>query len=91
MVIDHLSTSTYFLVLAHKYTVKVVVENFVEGVVKLHGIPRSIISDQDLIFINHFWNKFFKISCTQLKMSSCQKSIDSLKLSIDMWNSIFSV
>ena len=45
-------------------------EKFVEGMVKLHGMPRTIISDQDLVFISNFWHEFFKLSGTQLKESS---------------------
>ena len=47
-----------------------VVEKFVKGVVKLHGMPKSIISDQDPVFMSQFWQEFFKLSGTQLKMSS---------------------
>lgn len=47
-----------------------VAEQFVDGVVKLHGMPRSIISDRDPIFISNFWREFFKLSGTQLNMSS---------------------
>ena len=41
-----------------------------EGVVKLHGMPKSIINDRDPIFISKFWQEFFKLSGTKLKMSS---------------------
>ena len=47
-----------------------VVEKFVEGVVKLHGMPKSIISDRDPVFMSQFWQELFKLSGTQLKMSS---------------------
>ncbi|KAL6313652.1 hypothetical protein AAG906_010070 [Vitis piasezkii] len=57
-----------------KNTILVVVdrltEKFVEGVVKLHGMPKSIISDRDPVFMSQFWQEFFKLSGTQLKMSS---------------------
>ena len=70
VIVDRLSKSTHFLALAHPYTAKIVAEKFIEGVVKLHGMPRSIISDRDPIFINHFWHEFFKMSGTKLQMSS---------------------
>ncbi|KAL5846596.1 hypothetical protein ACOSQ3_010120 [Xanthoceras sorbifolium] len=70
VVVDRLSKSAHFLALSHPYTAKVVAETFVEGVVKLHGMPRSIISDRDPVFISHFWREFFNMSGTQLKMSS---------------------
>lgn len=68
--VDRLSKSAHFLSLAHPFTAKMVAEKFVEGVVKLHGMPKSIISDRDPVFISHFWREFFKFSDTQLKMSS---------------------
>ena len=70
VVVDHLSKSAHFLALAHPYTAKMVADKFVEGVVKLHGMSRSIVSDRDPIFMSHFWREFFKMSGTQLQMSS---------------------
>ena len=70
VVVDRLSKLAHFFALTHPYTAKMVAEKFVDGVVKLHGMPRSIISDRDPILISHFWREFFKMSGTQLKMSS---------------------
>ena len=70
VVVDRLSKSTHFLALSHPYTAKMVAEKFLEGVVKLHGLPKSIISDRDPIFISHFWREFFKMSGTKLYMIS---------------------
>ena len=66
VVVDRLNKSAHFLALAYPYTAKMVAEKFVEGVVKLHGIPRSIINDRDPIFISHFWREFFRMSGTKL-------------------------
>ena len=70
IVIDCLSKYAHFLPLSHPYIAKMVVEKFVEGMVKLHGMPRSIVSDQDPIFLSHFWKEFFEMSGTKLLMSS---------------------
>lgn len=70
VVVDRLGKSTHFLALTHPFSTKVVAEKFVNGVVKLQGMPRSIINDRDPIFISNFWREFFKLSGTQLKMSS---------------------
>ena len=54
VVVDRLSKSTHFLALSHPYTTKTVAENFVEGIVKHHGLPQSIIYDRDSLFIRKF-------------------------------------
>lgn len=44
VVVDRLNKSTHFLALAHPYIEKTIVEKFVR-VLKLHGMPRTIVSD----------------------------------------------
>jgi hypothetical protein len=63
-VVDRLSKFTHFLTLSHPFTAKGVAERFVEGVIKLHGIPKSIISDREPIFISQFWQQLFHMSGT---------------------------
>lgn len=43
---------------------------FMEMVGKLHGMPRSLVSDRDPLFISRFWQELFKMSGTTLRMSS---------------------
>ncbi|KAL6312286.1 hypothetical protein AAG906_017119 [Vitis piasezkii] len=70
VVVDRLSKSAHFLTLSHPFTAKTVAEKFVEGVFKLHGMPNSIISDRDPIFISNFWKEFFTMSGSKLQLSS---------------------
>ncbi|KAL9426504.1 hypothetical protein AB3S75_033314 [Citrus x aurantiifolia] len=70
VVVDRLSKFARFISLTHHFFAKPVAEKFVEHVVKLHGLPKSIISDRDPIFISKFWHEFFNLSGTKLKMSS---------------------
>jgi len=43
---------------------------FIDMVVKIHGVPRSLVSDRDPLFISRFWQELFKASGTHLRMSS---------------------
>ena len=70
VVVDRFSKSAHFLPLTHPFTSKTVAGKFVEGVIKLQGMPISIISDHDPIFVSKFWQEFFKLSGTKLKLSS---------------------
>ena len=70
MAVDRLSRSTHFKALSQPYTAKIVAEKFVEGIIKLYGLPMSIISDKDPIFINKCWQKLSKMLGTKLQLSS---------------------
>jgi hypothetical protein len=70
VVIDRLSKSAHFLTLTRPFKAKGVAEKFVEGVLKLHNMPKSIISVCDPVFINNFWQEFFKMSSIKLQLSS---------------------
>ena len=39
-------------------------------VYKLHGLPEAIISDRDRVFTSKLWQELFKLTNTQLLMSS---------------------
>ena len=41
-----------------------------EDVYKLHGLPKHIISDRDVLFTSIFWGHLHKLMGTKLKMSS---------------------
>lgn len=57
---DRLSKFVHFVALKHPFTTIIVAKAFVENVVRLHGIPTSIVSDHDKVFISSFWKTLFQ-------------------------------
>lgn len=70
VVIDRLSKYGHFSPLKTDYSSKSVAKDFVKTVVKLHGIPKTIVSDRDKVFLSHFWQQLFKLIGTSLHMST---------------------
>ncbi|KAL9414539.1 hypothetical protein AB3S75_042914 [Citrus x aurantiifolia] len=55
VIVDRLTNYAHFVALKHPFTAITVAKAFVANVVRLHGIPTSIVSDRDKVFISSFW------------------------------------
>lgn len=60
----------FILYHSNTLTTSKVVEVFTKEIVRLQGIPQSIVSDQDPLFVSLFWKEIFRLQWTVLKMSS---------------------
>ena len=69
VVVDWFSKYSHFIPLKHPFTTPSVARLVPDHVVKLHGMPRSIVSDRDKVFSSSFWKTLFSLSDTKLLMS----------------------
>jgi len=52
------------------YNARQLAELMFEEIYKLHGLPKNIISDRDVLFTSTFWGHLHKLLGTKLQMSS---------------------
>lgn len=57
VVVDRLTKYAHFVALKHTFIAAHVAWVFLDSVVKLHGVPRSIVSDHDKVFTSTFWRE----------------------------------
>jgi len=69
-VVDRFSKYCHFVPLAHPYTAESVAQAFFADIVRLHGIPQSIVSDRDPVFTSTFWRELMRLTGTKLHMTS---------------------
>jgi hypothetical protein len=55
VIIDQLTKSAYFIQVPTFYRAKKDAELYISRILCLHGVPKTIISDQDLQFVARFW------------------------------------
>lgn len=70
VVVDKFSKYAHFLPLAHPSSALQVAKLFLDHIFKLHGLPSAIISDRDKIFTSNLWRELFRLTKTELQMST---------------------
>jgi transposase InsO family protein len=70
VVIDRFTKYGHFFPLKHPFTATTIAHTFLNNVVKLHGLPNSVVLDRDKVFTSTFWKTLFSALNIDLKMSS---------------------
>ena len=70
MIVDRLTKSANFLAVKNTYSLERLAQLYVDEIVRLHGVPVSIISDKDPRFTSRFWPKLQEAMGTRLNFST---------------------
>ncbi|KAK5811692.1 hypothetical protein PVK06_027050 [Gossypium arboreum] len=70
VVVDRLTKSAHFIPVRTDFSLDKLAELYVSQIVRLHGVPISIVSDRDPIFTSRFWKKLQEALGTKLHFST---------------------
>ena len=70
VIVDRLTKLAHFLPIKTTYKASHYAKLYVDEIVRLHGVPTSIISDRGPQFTSHFWKAFQKALGTWLELST---------------------
>lgn len=61
VVVDRFSMYPHFFPLKHPYIALTVAKILYDGVVKLHGLPKTMVSDRNKVFTSKVWTELFRL------------------------------
>jgi hypothetical protein len=70
IVVDALVKSAHFIPMCKTYQAPDIYRVFISDIVRLHGVPKRIISDRGSVFTGQFWTSFQEALGTQLNFST---------------------
>ncbi|CAA7047192.1 unnamed protein product [Microthlaspi erraticum] len=70
VIVDRLTKSAHFLAIKKTDGAAVLARKFVREIVRLHGVPASIVSDRDPRFTSEFWRAFQAEMGTKVHLST---------------------
>ena len=70
VIVDRMTKSAHFIPVKVSFSAEDYAKLYIKEIVKLHGVPLSIISNRGTQFTSHFWKAFQKGLGTKVKLST---------------------
>ena len=70
VIVDRLTKSAHFIPINIRFSLEKLTSLYISEIVRLHGVPFSIISDRDPIFTSRFWESLNRALGTKVRLSS---------------------
>ncbi|XP_073121549.1 uncharacterized protein [Henckelia pumila] len=67
---ERLSKSAHFLTYNHEFTFDRIARLYIQEIMRIHGVPLSIISDRDPRLTSWFWGSFQRVLGTTMSLST---------------------
>ena len=67
IIVDHLTRMAHFIPCHDEITAEESAELFVHHCYRLHGVPRTLVSDRDPRFVSTFWQALWRRLNTKLQ------------------------
>jgi len=70
VVVDRLTKPVHFLAVKMVFNAEQLADLYLKEIVRLHGIPLTIVLDRDTKFVSKFWQGFQSVMGTELCITS---------------------
>jgi len=70
VVVDRLTKMVHFTPCSKSITVEETTQLILDGIVRLHGLPKEIMSDRGPQFVSKLWHRLFELLGVDIRLSS---------------------
>ena len=70
VIVDQITKTARFVAMKDTWSMQQLANTYLNEVIRLHGVPKDIVSDRDSRFLSNFWKKLQEAMGTILKFNT---------------------